>query len=239
MSDITPDEAQPRPRTGLFWTTWLLATAAAFFVSIGGGAVTPVTNLWAAPPPAAAPVTPVEPGEPGEPAAPSEPVAADACETGTAGLTLRVCALATAAGWVVNAPEGEIVQGTQFTLTTPGGEPVLAVNDAFEQVDIAKGEVLTLSHTHDGLTTAGLTPLPAQSDASMATDIRAALGVDEIWFFDGARIVDGPSLSFGSGWSVATPYDASRAVGDTVTVGWVTLTVDSSTPGQATLWTVS
>lgn len=243
MSDITPEAEEPRSRTARFYGAWAFSLAAAIFLSVAGGAVTPLTSLGAAavaPPAADAPADPV-PAEPGvaatEPSAP--PAAADTCATGTDAFTVRVCAATSSLGWTVSATSAELAPGVAFTVLDETGQPPIAVGGTFEVTSLAERSTLMLAHKADGVVTADVVGLPAQSDASLATDIRAALGVPEVFFFNGTSIVDGPDLSVGQGWMVATAHDPARVVGEAVTVGWVTLTVTQSDPVVGTVYALS
>lgn len=242
MTDIAPEAEAPRSRTARFWGTWVVALVAALFLQIAGGAVTPPWASASAPPAAEAPADPGAPVEPGAAAPePTTPATADPCATGTAPFTLLVCDTVRRLGWTATATTTEISPATAFTV-----RPAHA---------LARGEKLTVSRIQDGLSviftetgasddermslTAVQEPLPAQSTASVADEIRGALGVDAIWFFAGEDIVDGPSVHFGPGWSIATKFDAARPVGTVVTAGSRTLTVTASAAEDGTFYRVN
>lgn len=242
MTDITTEAEAPRSRTGRFWGTWAVALVAAFFLQIAGGAVTPPWASASAPPAAEAPADPGAPAGPGVTAPePTTPATADPCTTGTSPFTLLVCDTAQRLGWTVTATAAEIAPSTAFTVQPAG---VLASGETFVATRIQEGTSVVFTET--GLsddTSTSLTavqePLPAQSTASVADEIRSALGVDAIWFFEGDDIVDGPSMYFGSGWSIGTKYDAARPMGTVVTAGSRTLTVTASAPEDGTFYRVN
>lgn len=242
MTDITTEAEAPRSRTARFWGTWAVALVAALFLQIAGGAVTPPWASASAPPAAEAPADPGAPAGPGVTAPePTTPATADPCTTGTSPFTLLVCDTAERLGWTVTATTAEIAPSTAFTVQPAG---VLASGETFVATRIQEGTSVVFTETGlSGDTSTSLTavqePLPAQSTASVADEIRSALGVSEVWFFEGDDIVDGPSMYFGSGWSIGTKYDAARPVGTVVTAGSRTLTVTASDPSTGTFYRVN
>lgn len=246
MTTITPEAVEePRSRTGRFFLVWAVSLGAAIFLSVAGASVTPLTSLWAAEgsPPATAPVDPGTPVEPGVTAPePSAPASADVCATGTSSLTVRVCTAAAALGWTLTSTAAEITDGAQLTasvMTEEGPLPPLGVGERLSAPSIPDRSSVVFVHERDGHMLATVEALPAQSTASLADEIRTSLGVTEIWFFDGGGAVDGPSISFGPGWTVLTDYDPARAVGASVKAGWATLTVERSGPDTGTVYAVS
>lgn len=237
MSDTMPEAEAPR--VGLFWGATLASLAIGIAASIGGASVTPLLDVPALVDQVtggdAAPADPGTPAEPGAAPAPEPtPAATDPCTVGTEPFTLLVCDTAERLGWTLSATAPEIAPGAPFTIA----------GDA-----LAMGETLPVSRIQDGTTlvftnTAGTVstveePLPAQATASVADEIRSALGQSEIWFFDGENIVDAPGIYFGSGWTIATKYDLSRSAGDVVVAGSRTLTVTGSDPALGTFYSVS
>lgn len=238
MTTIAPEAEAPRSRTARFWGTWVVALVAALFLQIAGGAVTPLFAAASAPPAAEAPADPGAPVSPGVTAPePTTPVTADACAAPASAYATAVCDTTSAYGWTVTATQ-PLAEGGAFTALVDGLPP-LASGERFRAPDIVEGRVVVFTHQRDGLMTATVEPLPAQSTAGVADEIRGALGVAEIYFFDGDDLVDGPSLYFGSGWSIATKYDAARPVGTVVTAGSRTLTVTTSDPAHGTIYRVN
>lgn len=238
MTDIAPEAEAPRSRTARFWGTWVFALGAALFLQVAGGAVTPPWASASAPPAAEAPAEPGTPVEPGVTAPePTTPATADPCAAPASAYATAVCDTTSAYGWTVTATQ-PLADGVAFTALVDGLPP-LASGERFRAPDIVEGRVVVFTHQRDGLMTATVEPLPAQSTAGVADEIRGALGVDAIWFFDGGNLVDGPSLYFGSGWSIATKYDAARPEGTVVTAGSRTLTVTTSDPAHGTVYRVN
>ena len=242
MTDITTEAAEPRSRTARFWGTWVVALVAALFLQIAGGAVTPPWASASAPPAAEAPADPGAPVSHGVTTRePTTPATADPCTTGTSPFTLLVCDTAERLGWTVAATTPELTPSTAFTVQPAG---VLARMERFTVSRIQDETSIIFTETgasDDESTslTAVQEPLPAQSTASVADEIRGALGVSEVWFFEGNDIVDGPSMYFGSGWSIGTKFDSARPVGAVVTAGSRTLTVTASAPADGTFYRVN
>lgn len=242
MTTIAPEAAVPRSRTARFWGTAAFALGAAIFLQVAGSAVSPLWASASTPPAAEAPADPGVPFEPGVTAPePTTPAAAEPCTTGTSPFTLLVCDTAERLGWTVTATTAELTPSTAFTVQPAG---VLASGKSFVATRIQDGTSVIFTETgaSDGSSTsltAVQEPLPAQSTASVADEIRGALGVSDIWFFEGDDLVDGPSMYFGSGWSIATKYDAARPVGTVVTAGSRTLTVTDSAPEVGTVYRVN
>lgn len=232
-------EADARPRLALFWGAALTALVIGFVATIGGATVKPLLDIPALV--EQAPADPADPGGPVEPGVaapePTTPATADPCAAPASAYATAVCDTTSAYGWTVTATQ-PLAEGVAFTALVDGLPP-LASGERFRAPDIVEGRVMVFTHQRDGLMTAGIEPLPAQSTAGVADEIRGALGVDAIWFFDGGNLVDGPSLYFGSGWSIATKYDAARPVGTVVTAGSRTLTVTTSDPAHGTVYRVN
>ncbi|MEZ3155938.1 hypothetical protein AB1K56_03335 [Microbacterium sp. BWR-S6Y] len=244
---LIDDTEAPAPRTGLFYGATLLAGVIGLAAVLGGSTVKPLLDVPALitqvteQPPAAGPVAPPAEADSGV----AEPQGAEVCETATARFSRLVCDTAQGLGWTVLSTTPELAPGVPFEVmlaTAPG--PVIGRGEVFEATRIPEG--VTLAFTDVGsdsdltsTVTAADEPLPAQATASVANDIRAALGQPEIWLFDGDSIAQEPSIYFGSGWSVATRFDAARAVGDVVVVGPHTLTVTASDEGTGTVYAVA
>ncbi|WP_344226890.1 hypothetical protein [Microbacterium binotii] len=249
MTITTEPAAEPeRPRLALFWGATLTTLVIGFAATLGGATVKPLLDVPALiaqvsggeQPAPADPGAPLDPGAAPAPA-PSTPTAAEPCTTGTSPFTLLVCDTAERLGWTVTATTAELTPSTAFTVQPAG---VLATGETFWATRIQDGTSVIFTETgaSDGASTsltAMQEPLPAQSTASVADEIRGALGVSDIWFFQGDDLVDGPSMYFGSGWSIATKYDSARPVGTVVTAGARTLTVTDSAPEVGTVYRVN
>jgi len=248
MTITTEPTVEPeRPRLALFWGATLTALVIGFAATLGGATVKPLLDVPAfVEQVTAGEEAPVDPGAPLDPGAapapePTTPTAADPCTTGTSPFTLLVCDTAARLGWTVTATTAELTPSTAFTVQPAG---VLASGESYVATRIQDGTSVIFTETgaSDGSSTsvtAVQEPLPAQSTASVADEIRGALGVSDIWFFEGDDLVDGPSMYFGSGWSIATKYDAARPVGTVVTAGSRTLTVTDSAPEVGTVYRVN
>lgn len=235
-------EETPAPRTALFYGLTIAATIIAVMVGIGGGSVQPLLDMPALvqqvteQPAAESPVnTPVEPGV-GAPE-PSTPAATDPCAAPASAFATTVCEATGAYGWTVTTASA-LSEGVAFTALADGLPPLASGQDVLAP-DIAAGHAVRFAHERDGVMTASIEPLPAQSTAGVADEIRGVLGVDAVYFFEGGALTDGPSMYFGEGWTIAAAHDPTRTVGQVVTVGPRTLTVTASDPATGTVYAVA
>lgn len=130
MTTATPEPTEAAPsRAGRFYGAAAFALAVAIFIGVAGGAVAPLTSLWASgdSPPAASPAEPGAPAEPGVAAPePEVPVNTDVCATGSEPFTARVCAAASGLGWTVTSASAELAPGTSFTALDGSAQSPLA-----------------------------------------------------------------------------------------------------------------
>ena len=230
---ITTSATETQPRVRLFYGLAVASLIIGLATSIGGGSVKPLLDV-----PALVAEQPADAGAPAaqEPAATTAPASADVCTVGTAAFTRLTCGAAALLGLTLSAPSAEITPGSALTVAPEGA---LAPGRVITVPRFQEGTIVVLKGGDGGTATAAEMALPAQSDASIATDIRAALGVPEIYFLTDGKVAGGPNINFGPGWAIATKFDAARPVGTVVPVGPRTLTVTTSDPAMGTFYAVN